>query len=289
MRRMNMASQYLLVFSCKDTFGIIADVTGFLSEKGAFIRELSEFGDPNTGRFFMRCVFECPRQTPDLSAFSQQFSSVANKFEAQFQFLEAGYRPKTVILVSKWGHCLNDLLYRWHSKTLPMDIAAVVSNHTDLERQVKYYDLPFVHLPVSAGNKGLQEEEILALIEERQVELVILARYMQILSPSFTAQLKGKIINIHHSFLPSFKGAKPYHQAFERGVKIIGATAHYVTEDLDEGPIIEQELIRVDHSRSPEELVAIGHDIETQVLARAVKYHVEHRIFLNGHKTVIFR
>lgn len=281
--------QYLLLFSCKDTYGILAHVTGFLSDNRAFIRELSEFGDPVSGTFFLRCVFEFPDHTPDLPAIQQKFTPVAAKFHAQCAFLPSNHRPKTLILVSKWGHCLNDLLFRCHSRALAIDIAAVASNHTDHERLVKSYDLPFIHFPVSADKKTEQEEQILSLIQEKDIELVILARYMQILSPRFTALLSGKIINIHHSFLPSFKGAKPYHQAFERGVKIIGATAHYVTQDLDEGPIIEQEVIRVDHTRSPEELVAIGHDIETQVLARAVKYHVENRIFLNGHKTVIFR
>lgn len=284
-----MTEQYLLIFSCKDTHGIIAQVTNFLSHTDAFIRELSEFGDPATGKFFLRCLFEFPQKKPDLAQFYKQFLQVAARFDAEFKFVESSFRPKTMILVSKWGHCLNDLLFRHYNNTLAMDITSIVSNHTDQERLARYYDLPFIHLPVHADNKTAQEKQILALIQEQNVELVILARYMQILSPSFTAQLAGKIINIHHSFLPSFKGAKPYHQAFERGVKIIGATAHYVTQDLDEGPIIEQEVIRVDHSRSPEELVSIGHDIETQVLARAVKYHVENRIFLNGHKTVIFK
>jgi formyltetrahydrofolate deformylase len=286
---MPLPKQHLLLFSCKDTYGILAHVTGFLSDSHAFIRELSEFGDPLSGTFFLRCVFEFPDHPSDLHSLQHQFIPVASKFNAQFKFLPSNYRPKTLILVSKWGHCLNDLLFRCHSGALGMDIAAVASNHTDHERLVKSYGLPFIHYPVSADSKTQQEDNILSLIEEKEIELVILARYMQILSPHFTAQLRGKIINIHHSFLPSFKGAKPYHQAFDRGVKIIGATAHYVTQELDEGPIIEQEVIRVDHTRSPEELVAIGHDIETQVLARAVKYHVENRIFLNGHKTVIFR
>jgi formyltetrahydrofolate deformylase len=281
--------QYLLVFSCKDTYGIIAHVTGFLSENQAFIRELSEFGDPHTGKFFLRCLFEFPQGAPDLAALLKKFSQVASRFDAEWKFLESSLKPKTLILVSKLGHCLNDLLYRQRNQSLKLDIAAVISNHTTQEKLVQFYDVPFIHLPMASDHKAAQEEKILSFIEENQIELVILARYMQILSPSFTAKLAGKIINIHHSFLPSFKGAKPYHQAFERGVKIIGATAHYVTQDLDEGPIIEQEVIRVDHSRSPEELVSIGHDIETQVLARAVKYHVENRIFLNGNKTVIFR
>jgi len=284
-----MAKQFLLIFSCKDTYGIIGHVSSFLSDNQAFIRELSEFGDPHTGKFFMRCLFEFPQAIPELMILSKKFASIAARFDAEWKFLDASLKPKTLILVSKLGHCLNDLLYRQHAQSLNIDIAAILSNHTTQEKLATFYNVPFTHFPVSSENKAAQEEAILAFIEENQIELVILARYMQILSPSFTAKLAGKIINIHHSFLPSFKGAKPYHQAFDRGVKIIGATAHYVTQDLDEGPIIEQEVIRVDHTRSAEELVCIGHDIETQVLARAVKYHIENRIFLNGNKTVIFR
>lgn len=284
-----MAQQYLLVFSCKDTFGIIASVTTFLSSHKAFIRELSEFGDPVTGRFFLRCLFEFPNVSSDLIQLSNSFRSIADQFQADCKFVEASYKPKTLILVSKFGHCLNDLLHRNHSNRLAMQVEGVISNHSDMEKMVAGYGLPFYHLPVNADNKMDQEKQILKFIAEKKIDLVILARYMQILSADFTAKLQGKIINIHHSFLPSFKGAKPYHQAFDRGVKIIGATAHYVTENLDEGPIIEQEVIRVDHSRSPEELVSIGFDIEEQVLARAVKYHVENRIFLNGNKTVIFK
>lgn len=284
-----MKQQYLLTFSCNDTFGIIAAVTTFLSAQKAFIRELSEFGDPVTGRFFLRCLFEFPEGSMDVSEITEKFRSIAERFQADCKFIEGSYKPKTLIMVSKFGHCLNDLLHRNESKRLSMDIAAVISNHSDMERLVQGYGIPFLHLPVKADNKLQQEDTIIDFIQKQQIDLVILARYMQILSPKMTQLFPGKIINIHHSFLPSFKGAKPYHQAFDRGVKIIGATAHYVTENLDEGPIIEQEVIRVDHSRSPEELVSVGFDIESQVLARAVKYHVENRIFLNGTKTVIFK
>lgn len=280
--------QFLLRFTCKDTFGIIASVTTFLSDHQAFIRELSEFGDPTTGRFFLRCLFEFPKGSPNISALESDFKPIAERFHADWKFIESSYKPKVLILVSKLSHCLNDLLYRWHTKRLPVDIQGVISNHNDLEKMVQGYGLSFVHYPVKTDNKVQQEEKILSFVQEKKIDLVILARYMQILSSYMTNQLSGKIINIHHSFLPSFKGAKPYHQAFDRGVKIIGATAHYVTEDLDEGPIIEQEVLRVDHTRSPEELVAIGNDIETMVLARAVQYHIENRVFLNGHKTVIF-
>lgn len=282
-------NRYLLIFTCKDTFGIIAEVTAFLSAKRAFICELSEFGDTLTGRFFLRAVFEFPENTPDLSELSASFTPTAKKFEAEWKFIDTQVKQNGLILVSKLDHCLNDLLYRVHSKRLTLNIKAVVSNHTLLENTLKAQGIPFLHLPLTEATKSLQEDKLLALIEEEQIELVILARYMQILSPRLTEKLAGKIINIHHSFLPSFKGAKPYHQAFERGVKIIGATAHYVTAHLDEGPIIEQEVKRVDHSRTPEDLVSIGYDIEAQVLARAVSYHTENRIFLNGSKTVIFK
>lgn len=284
-----MNQQYLLVFTCKDTFGIIANVTTFLSEQHAFIRELSEFGDPLTGRFFLRCLFEFPKGAPEVALLSKKFSPIANKFQAEWKIVEPTYQHKILILVSKFSHCLNDLLYRQSTNRLSMHVEGVISNHNDLHEMVSRYHLPFMHLPMKPENKKEQEEKILKFVEDKKIDLVILARYMQILSPFLTEKLSGKIINIHHSFLPSFKGAKPYHQAFERGVKIIGATAHYVTADLDEGPIIEQEVLRVDHTRSPEELVSIGYDIEAQVLARAVQYHVENRIFLNGNKTVIFK
>lgn len=284
-----MTKQVLLKFTCEDTFGIIAAVTTFLSQQNAFISELSEFGDPTTKRFFLRCPFELRGEVTDIATLSKLFEPIANRFKAQWQFIEPTYRPKTVILVSKFSHCLNDLLYRQQVNRLSMDIKAVISNHPDLEGMVNNYEIPFHYFPVDRDNKSQQEEKILSLIESEQIELVILARYMQILSPAFTEKMPGKIINIHHSFLPSFIGAKPYHQAFDRGVKIIGATAHYVTAQLDEGPIIEQEILRVGQIRHPDELVFLGFDIETQVLARAVKFHTENRIFINGNKTVIFK
>jgi formyltetrahydrofolate deformylase len=284
-----MAQQYLLNFSCKDTFGVIANVTTFLSEEKAFIRELSEFGDPITGMFFLRCLFEFPQGAPNLGSLAEKFAPIGKKFHAQFRFTSTAEKPKVLILVSKLSHCLNDLLHRTFSQRLAITIVGIASNHTDLAPMAKTAGLPFWHLPVDPANKREQEEKILRLVESNHIDLVILARYMQILSPFLTEKLPGKMINIHHSFLPSFKGAKPYHQAFDRGVKIIGATAHYVTQDLDEGPIIEQEVTRVDHPRSPEDLVSLGYDVETQVLARAVRYHAENRVFLNGTKTVIFK
>lgn len=284
-----MTQQLLLVFTCKDTYGVVANVTTFLFEQHAFICELSEFGDPLTGNFFLRCLFEFQNTHVDITALEQKFNPIAHRFQASWKFIEPSFKPKTLIFVSKASHCLNDLLYRHETSRLSMEIVSVVSNHNDLEKMVNRYGLPFIHLPVTAETKKAQEDKILALIEKEQIDLVILARYMQILSPALTEKLPSKIINIHHSFLPSFIGAKPYHQAFERGVKIIGATAHYVTANLDEGPIIEQEVLRVDHMRSPEELVFFGNDIETQVLARAVKYHIENRVFLNQNRTVIFK
>lgn len=280
-----MKEQYILTFSCPDSYGIIASVTSFLTSHKAFICELSEFGDSFTHKFFLRCVFEL--EQGKIENLKKEFISLAQKLQADWKFIPASYKPKTLILVSKYSHCLNDLLHRVETKRLNMEVVGVISNHPDLEKMVVYHGIPFHYYP--AHDKESQEKKILSFIQDNSIELVLLARYMQILSPSFTEAMKEKIINIHHSFLPSFKGAKPYHQAFERGVKIIGATAHYVTQDLDEGPIIEQECLRVGHPKSPEELVSLGFDVETQVLARAVKYHVENRIFLNGLRTIIFK
>jgi len=283
-----MTKHYLLTFSCKDTCsGILAGVTTFLSEQQAFILELSEFGDIFTNNFFLRCLLEFPQGEPDLSLLSEKFQPLAQRFDAEWKFIDLSYKPKIIILVSKFGHCLNDLLHRHQSTRLPVEIIAVISNHRDHEKLVQDYGLSFLYFPTE--NKDELEKIVLSIVEEKKIDLIILARYMQILSPFLTEKLTGKIINIHHSFLPSFKGAKPYHQAFERGVKIIGASAHYVTQDLDEGPIIEQEVLRVDHSQTPEALVLLGYDIEAIVLARAVKYHVENRVFLNDNKTVVFK
>jgi formyltetrahydrofolate deformylase len=280
--------QCLLVFTCKDMHGIIAKVTTFLSTEKAFIRELSEFGDPVSGTFFLRCHFQFKEQV-DLDVLTEKFQAVASHFQAQFRFVEPHRKPKTIILVSKFGHCLNDLLYRADTERLDLDVLAVISNHEDLKPMAEHYKVPYLYIPVSEKTKQAAEEKLEDIIEKNDIELVILARYMQILSPTLTRKYFGKIINIHHSFLPSFKGAKPYHQAFDRGVKIIGATAHYVTENLDEGPIIEQEVLRVDHVRTLDELISVGFDVEAQVLARAVKYHTQYRIFFNNNKTVIFK
>lgn len=279
-----MPNQYILKFSCPDSYGIIAKVTTFLSNHKAFICELSEFGDPFTKKFFLRCVFDFEGE---ISHLEKEFTPLAQSLKAEWKFIPSSYLTKTLILVSKYSHCLNDLLHRNETGRLKLDIRGIISNHPDLEKMANYHGVPFHYYP--AKDKEEQEKKILQFIHKSGIDLVILARYMQILSGAFTEAMKEKIINIHHSFLPSFKGAKPYHQAFERGVKIIGATAHYVTQDLDEGPIIEQECLRVDHPKNPEELVSLGFDIEAQVLARAVKYHTENRIFLNGSRTIIFK
>lgn len=281
---------YILTISCPDTTGIVFSVSKFLFEQGCNILDSAQFGDESTNLFFLRVHFALPKDAvlseQDLS---QGFSPVAAGFNMQFRFFDAKVKPRVLLMVSKFGHCLNDLLFRWKSGQLPCDIPAIVSNHQDFALLAASYGVPFYHLPVKENNKSQQETQVRQIVEQERIDLVVLARYMQILSPQLCADFKGKAINIHHSFLPSFKGAKPYAQAFDRGVKLIGATAHYVTSDLDEGPIIEQDVARVDHSLTPEELTARGRDTECMVLARAVKWHCEHRVVLNGNKTVVFQ
>jgi formyltetrahydrofolate deformylase len=281
-------ADYILTLSCPDRTGIVYRVSGLLFEAGFNILDSQQFGDEETGRFFLRVHFSVPQGT-DLASWEQQFAQLAAAYAMDWQLHDARRKARLLVLVSKQGHCLNDLLFRAHSGQLPVDIAAVASNHADFATLAASYGVPFHHFPVSPGDKSVHENQILELIERESVDLVVLARYMQILSADLCNALAGRAINIHHSFLPSFKGAKPYHQAHARGVKIIGATAHYVTADLDEGPIIEQDVARVDHSMSPKELVRVGSDIESLVLARAVRRHVEHRILPNGHRTVVFR
>ncbi|MBO2448031.1 formyltetrahydrofolate deformylase [Actinomadura barringtoniae] len=272
----------VLTLSCPDRPGIVAAVSGLLAERGCNIVESQQFSDLDTGRFFMRVAFTTPAGVTDLeNAFG------ALDLDHEWQLDSA--RTRVLIMVSKAGHCLNDLLYRHRSGLLDIDVVAVVSNHPDLRPLTQSYGIDYHHLPVAPQGKPAQEAEILTLVEHYNADLVVLARYMQILSSDFCAKLPGKVINIHHSFLPSFKGAKPYHQAHARGVKLIGATAHYVTPDLDEGPIIEQEVARVDHSQSAEDLMAVGRDMECLALARAVRWHAEHRVLLNGQRTVVFR
>ncbi|MEH6499028.1 MAG: formyltetrahydrofolate deformylase [Pseudoalteromonas distincta] len=283
-------ANYIIKIVCPATSGIVAAVTSFLSTHDCYISEMAQFDDEISNRFFMRAVFRfnagVDRSIVDIE---QGFASVAQDFGMSWELHSTARPMRVLLMVSKFDHCLADLLYRHHKGEMDMQITAIVSNHSDLRSMAEREGIRFVHLPVTLETKAQQEGELLSIIEETGTELVVLARYMQILSDNLCRQLTGRAINIHHSFLPGFKGAKPYHQAFDRGVKLIGATAHYVTSDLDEGPIIEQEIQRVDHSYTPEELVSIGRDTETIALSRAVRYHLEHRVLLNQEKTVIFR
>ena len=283
-------SHFILKVSCPATSGIVAAVTTYLADKGCYISEMSQFDDDTSGRFFMRAVFRFnDRYEGDIDEVEQGFDTVARRFEMEWSLHGTAQPMRVLLMVSKYDHCLADLLYRHQKGEMDMRITAIVSNHLDLRPMAEREGIRFVYLPVTRDTKAQQEAALLQLVEETGTELVVLARYMQILSDDLCKQLSGRAINIHHSFLPGFKGAKPYHQAFERGVKLIGATAHYVTSDLDEGPIIEQEVQRVDHAYLPDDLVAVGRDTETVALSRAVKYHLEHRVFLNGDRTVIFR
>jgi len=284
-----MSARCILTLSCTDRPGIVGAVGTFLAEHGCNILESAQFDAEDTGRFMMRVVFEPLSEGVTRDAIAAAFPGVAQRFGMRWEIHDAAYRPRVLILVSKQDHCLNDLLYRYKVGALKMEPVAIASNHRDTYQLAASYDIPFHHLPVTAQTKAQQEARLWTLIEESGAELVVLARYMQILSDELAAKLAGRAINIHHSFLPSFKGARPYHQAYARGVKLIGATAHYVTGDLDEGPIIEQEVARVDYNMRVDDLVALGRDVECQALARAVRYHLEHRVFLNGIKTVVFR
>lgn len=283
--KMHHMQRYILTLSCSDRKGIVSAVTTALTSVGAFLTESAQFGDYSTQQFFMRIVFDLDS---DREKIEKILTPVAEKFGIEWVLRTATYRPRVMIMVSKLSHCLNDLLHRHSCNLLPIEIPLIVSNHEELKPLAAHYQVPFHHLPITKENKPEQEKKLLSLLEKNQIDLVVLARYMQILSTDVCHKLKGKIINIHHSFLPSFKGAKPYHQAFDRGVKLIGATAHYVTADLDEGPIIEQEVTRVSHSHTPEELVAMGRDIECLVLARAVKLHIERRVLIDKNKTIVF-
>jgi formyltetrahydrofolate deformylase len=280
-----MSFEYVLTLSCPDRPGVVAAVSGLLAANGCNITESQQFGDRVADRFFMRVQFVSALSADELRT---AFAALAPEFGMDLKLRDPAIRPRVLVMVSKLGHCLNDLLYRVRSGLLDVEIVAVVSNHPDLRPLTQSYGIDYHHLPVSAEARSRQEAEVLTLVEHYQADLVVLARYMQVLSEDLCAKLAGRVINIHHSFLPSFKGAKPYHQAFSRGVKLIGATAHYVTPILDEGPIIEQEVARVNHTHSPEDLAAIGRDLECQALARAVVWHTEQRILLDGHKTIIF-
>jgi formyltetrahydrofolate deformylase len=280
-------NEIVLTFSCRDAHGIVAAVAGLFAEKGFNIKESSQFEDVGQHRFFMRTVFQCPPgyQLDEVKAL---FEPVGTRYEMKWQIFDVDARPRVLVAVSQWGHCLSSLLNNWKNGSLPVDIVGVVSNHEVMRDLTEWYQLPFHYLPVTRETKAEQEAQIWTLFEKYNADCLVLARYMQILSDDLCRKVSGRAINIHHSFLPGFKGAKPYHQAYERGVKLIGATAHYVTADLDEGPIIEQSVERVSHVHVPEEMAEIGRDIEAVVLNRAVRWHAEHRVILNGTKTVVF-
>jgi formyltetrahydrofolate deformylase len=283
-----MSEHYILVLKCPDTRGVVAAVSGYLADNDCSIDESNHFSDVANRQFYMRTVFrqDGPR-SPPIDILREGLKPIAHRFDMKWELHDGSRRPRVMIAVSRFGHCLFDLLHRWRSGLLPVDIPAVVSNHEDMRSFVEWSGIPYHYIPTT-GDKPRDEARLSALVDELDIELLVLARYMQILSPELSARLAGRCINIHHSFLPSFKGARPYHQAFARGVKIIGATAHYVTDDLDEGPIIEQGVQRVDHSHTPEDLVAIGRDVECTTLARAVQWHVERRVLINGQKTIVF-
>ena len=280
-------SKFALTVTCPSTRGIVAAIANYLADQGCNITDSSQFDDAQTGNFFMRVSFtaETGKEQAELEA---GFGDVAKTFGMDFAFHDEAEKMKVIIMVSRFGHCLNDLLYRWKIGALPIDIVAVISNHMDYQKVVVNHDLPFHCIKVTKENKPEAEAAIMQVVEDTGAELIVLARYMQVLSDAMCQKMSGKIINIHHSFLPSFKGANPYKQAYERGVKLIGATSHYVTADLDEGPIIEQDIVRITHAQSASDYVSLGRDVESQVLARAIHAHVQHRVFLNGNKTVVF-
>lgn len=277
---------YVLTLACDDKPGIVAGVSTYLANYQYNITDSQQYRDDGSNRFFMRTEFAAK---DDLAHIKAQFSPIADSFAMEWDIHTLDYKPRVLIAVSKAGHCLNHILYRYESGKLPIEIPAIISNHDMLRKMAEWHDIPFYHFPVTPDTKAQQEAQLIELVEKLDIDVVVLARYMQILSPDLCKKLHGKAINIHHSFLPGFKGADPYKQACERGVKIIGATAHYVTEELDEGPIIEQEVIRVDHSHTPEDLKLLGQDIESQVLSRALRYHIQRRVFPIGNKTVVFR
>ena len=284
-----MANSYILTTACPDTQGIVAAISGFLADSGCSVDDAAFFSDRESGRFYGRSVFRIDRDDVSAEMVGSWFGQVAHKFDMEWEIFDTVAPLKVMIMVSKFDHCLHDLLYRYRIGALPMAVTAIVSNHPDAQPLADVAGIPYHHIPVTKDTKPEAEAALFKLVEETGTDLVVLARYMQVLSDDLCRKLGGRAINIHHSFLPGFKGAKPYHQAFARGVKLIGATAHFVTADLDEGPIIEQEIERVDHSTMPDEMVAIGRDLESVALARAVRYVLERRVLLNGSKTVVFR
>lgn len=278
---------FVLTVQCPSRRGIVAAIAGFLADQGCNITDSAQFDDPQTNNFFMRITFRSEAGI-DLESLRRNFMPVTQPFDMDYAFHDAAHRTKVLLMVSNFGHCLNDLLYRWKIGALPIDIVGVVSNHFTYQKLIVNNDIPFHHIKVTKDNKPDAEARLMSIVEETGAELVVLARYMQILSDAVCRQMSGRVINIHHSFLPSFKGANPYKQAFERGVKLIGATAHYVTADLDEGPIIEQDIVRITHAQSPEDYVSLGRDVEAQVLSKAIHAHIHQRVFLNGNKTIVF-
>ena len=285
---MTKMADFVLLIASEDRMGIVAAVANSIVSQHCNIVESAQYGDGATDRFFMRVAFSAP---PELGTdrFTEAFTPVATAFRLDWRIHELRQKTRAMIMVSQGGHCLNDLLYRTSTGRLPLEVTSIVSNHTTWQRRAEHEGIPFHHLPIAPDNKLEQESRLLAMVEERKVDLIILARYMQVLSDQLCRRLGGRVINIHHSFLPGFKGAKPYHRAYERGVKMVGATAHYVTADLDEGPIITQDVSVVDHADTVEDLIAQGQDTESRVLARAVKLHIEHRVMLNGNRTVVFK
>ena len=281
-------ASFVIVVATKDRKGIVAAVANSIASQDCNIVESAQFGDSETGQFFMRVAISGP-DGMTAENFTDAFSPVATAFHLDWRIHDLRSKLKAMIMVSQGGHCLNDLLYRTATNRLPMEVTSVVSNHTTWQRRAEHEGIPFFHLPISQETKLEQETKLIELVEEQKVDLIILARYMQVLSDQLCRRLDGRVINIHHSFLPGFKGAKPYHRAYERGVKMVGATAHYVTPDLDEGPIIAQDVSNVDHADSVDDLIAQGQDTESRVLARAVKLHLEHRVMLNGNRTVVFK
>jgi formyltetrahydrofolate deformylase len=283
------AGRFILSLSCPDAHGIVHAVTGFLVEQDCNITQSQQYGDPESRLFFLRMAFSSEDPARSVGPLQELFAPVAERFAMSWELADATVRPRVLLMVSRYGHCLNDLLYRQSSGALHAEIPAIVSNHRDFEALAATHGIPFHHVPVTASTKAVAEATVQDLIARERIELVVLARYMQVLSDDFCRPLPGRIINIHHSLLPSFKGANPYRQAFARGVKLVGATAHYVTAELDEGPIIEQDVAHVDHSYDTDALAAAGRDVECQVLARAVRWHTERRILRNGSRTVVFR
>jgi formyltetrahydrofolate deformylase len=286
-------NEYILTISCPDRPGIVHAVTGFLAQHNLNIVDSQQFGDPTSKKFFMRVHFAPVADASNTSTYNIEqlrtsFEEVANPMAIDFDLSSTSQKPRVLIMVSKIGHCLNDLLFRQSTSQLGIEIPLIISNHPDFAPLAASFKIPFQHLPITPDTKSQQEARILELVREHNIDLIVLARYMQVLSPDLCTAMSGKIINIHHSFLPSFKGAKPYHQAYDRGVKIVGATAHFVTSDLDEGPIIEQDVVRVDHGLSPKGLTTEGSNVESKVLANAVKWVTEKRVLLNGSKTIVF-